>query len=47
VAALVTDEYGRQVISSEIPFVLDPDGDTLTYPSDGTYSHDPADWVFE
>lgn len=46
VAALITDEYGRQTVRANIPFVLNDEGDRLTYPSNGTYSPDPADWVF-
>ena len=49
--ALITDSYGRQYISADIPLLVEQDphepGLRLTYPSDGTYSHDPADWVLE
>jgi len=51
VAALVTDSYGRQFMASDIPYVVrtDTDFDTpyLTYPSDGRYDSDPANWMFE
>ena len=49
--ALITDSYGRQYISADIPLLVEQNphepGLRLTYPSDGTYSNDPADWVFE
>ena len=47
VAALVTDEYGRQtVISHAPPYVLDEEDQSLTWP--GTYEEDtdPAHWQF-
>lgn len=51
VAALVTDSYGRQFMASDIPYIVrfDTSFDTpyLTYPSDGRYDPDPAQWEFE
>jgi len=50
VAALVTDNYGRQYMQSDIPYVVrfetSFDEPYLTYPSDGRYDHDPANWEF-
>lgn len=49
-AAVVTDEHGRQVMVSEIPFTLRLDFGSdipyLTYSSDGRWDHDPANWEF-
>jgi len=51
IAALVTDNYGRQFIACEVPYAvaLNDEGDFahLTYPSDGRISNDLADWVIE
>ena len=50
IAALVTDSYGRQFITSEIPMVVENETEGtpyLTYASDGRYSSDPADWVLD
>jgi len=46
VAALVTDEYGRQIVCFDIPYVLDTQDDTLTYPSYSEADPDPAHWQF-
>ena len=46
VAALVTDQYGRQRICSEIDYVLDGANDRLVY-YNGPFFRDPADWTFE
>jgi len=51
IAALVTDDYGRQFMVSDIPFVVEFEGTTqetahLTYPSDGRYDPDPDNWTF-
>ena len=50
IAALVTDSYGRQFMSSNIPFVVETntsrDHAFLTYPSDGRVDRDPANWSF-
>ena len=48
VAALLTDNYGRQFMASEVPRVLEYDEKEnleFTYPSDGRYDRDPASWV--
>lgn len=49
-AALITDEYGRQFMASEIPFALRLGADSstpyLTYSSDGQYDPNPANWEF-
>ena len=48
VAALVTDNYGRQFMAGEIPCVLEVNADgvaELTYPTDGRYDSDPDNWV--
>lgn len=49
VAALVTDNFGRQFMSSDVPYevVYDEDGGELRYASDGTYDSDPASWILE
>ena len=47
VAALVTDEYGRQIVCFDIPYVLDTQDDTLTYPSYSEADPDPAHWQFD
>ena len=46
VAALVTDEYGRQTMCCDIPYVLDAQDHTLTYPSYSEADPDPAHWQF-
>ena len=46
-AALVTDEYGRQIVCFDIPYVLDTQDDTLTYPSYSEADPDPAHWQFD
>ena len=44
-AAVVTDEYGRQGVYSDIPYILQ-DGE-LTWPATADLSdHDPADWAY-
>ena len=48
IAALVTDNYGRQFMAGEIPCVLEVNADgvaELTYPTDGRYDSDPDNWV--
>ena len=49
-AALVTDSYGRQFMVSDIPYVVQSktsyDTPYLTYPSDGRYDSNPANWEF-
>ena len=48
VAALLTDNYGRQFMASEVPRVLEYDEKgkpEFAYPSDGSYDRDPASWV--
>lgn len=50
VAMVVIDEYGREIVCSEIPTVYklrgtEDEGD-WTYPSDGRTSSDPADWEY-
>lgn len=49
VAALVTDNFGRQFMSSDIPYEVtyDEEGGELRYASDGTYDTDPASWTLE
>ena len=46
VAALLTDQYGRQTVCSEIAYVLDTEEERLTYSNAAFYSRDPADWIF-
>ncbi|MBU5626175.1 helix-turn-helix domain-containing protein [Oscillibacter sp. MSJ-2] len=44
-AAVVTDEYGRELVYSDIPYILQ-DGE-LTWPNTSDISnHDPADWRY-
>jgi len=49
--ALITDNYGRQYVTADIPLLVEQDphesGLRLTYPNDGRYSHDPADWALD
>lgn len=46
VAALLTDQYGRQTVAHDIPYVIDPESGQLTW-ADGAYVFsDPADWDF-
>ena len=47
VAALVTDEYGRQTMCCDIPYVLDTQDGILTYPSYSEADPDPAHWQFK
>ena len=45
VAAVVTDEYGRQGVYSDIPYV--PEDGMLVWPSAPDLSdHDPAHWQY-
>ena len=44
VAALITDQYGRQTVCSERTYVLDKEEERLTYDNSGFFSRDPADW---
>lgn len=55
-AMVITDEYGREIVCTDIPIVYewgevgangedDGTGDWF-YPSDGSTSHDPADWDY-
>ena len=46
VAALVTDEYGRQSVCCDIPYILDAGDSTLTYPSYYEADPDPSHWDF-
>lgn len=49
IAALVTDTCGRQFMTCDVPFVVSDDREDtpyLTYPADGTYDPDPANWRF-
>ncbi|MBQ7778042.1 MAG: helix-turn-helix domain-containing protein [Oscillibacter sp.] len=50
IAALVTDNYGRQFMVSDIPYVVQSetsyDTPYITYPSDGRYDSSPANWEF-
>lgn len=46
VAALVTDEYCRQTMCCDIPYVLDAQDHILTYPSYSEADPDPAHWQF-
>ena len=44
-AAVVTDQYGRQAVYSDIPYILS-DG-TLTWPdSSDSSDHNPANWDY-
>jgi len=46
VAALLTDQYGRQTVAQDIPYVIDPENGQLTW-ADGTWlDRDPANWDF-
>ncbi len=44
-AAVVTDEYGRQAVYSDIPYVLQ-DGVLTWPPTADTSDHDPACWQY-
>lgn len=43
-AAVITDEYGRDIVCADLPVVYE-NGD-WTYASDGSTSRDPADWEY-
>ena len=45
-AALVTDEYGRQWVVHGSPAVYDPEEEFANFADGLTYSSDPADWDF-
>lgn len=45
-AALVTDEYGRQWVVCGTPVVYDPEEEFANFADGLTYSSDPADWDF-
>ena len=48
VAALVTDEYGRQVvITGDTPYVLDENAQNLTWADAFSSDTDPAHWQFD
>lgn len=45
-AAVVTDQYGREVIYGDVPYVLSADGE-LTWPDTADLSnHDPSNWQY-
>ena len=45
-AAVVADQYGREAVYSDIPYVLSADGE-LTWPDTADLSnHDPANWQY-
>ena len=47
-AALVTDEYGRQTVISEVPsYVLDEEDQNLTWASSYEVDTDPSHWQFD
>lgn len=50
IAARVTDQFGRQFMVCEVPYVIqfqtDYDTPYLTYPSDGRYDRNPSNWIF-
>ena len=47
VAALVTDTYGRQFVVQDIPYVLDEEGQNLTWSDTFETEPDPAYWQFD
>lgn len=47
VAALVTDEYGRQSIAQDLPYVLDESDGSLTHPPLSEMDPDPSHWRFD
>ena len=48
VAALVTDEYGRQVVlCNDPPYILDTEDQTLTWSGTFETAPDPAHWQFD
>lgn len=46
VAALATDEYGRQWVAYDSPVVYDPEENFANFADNVSYSSDPADWDF-
>lgn len=43
-AAVITDEYGREIVCADLPIIFEDDD--WTYASDGSTSQDPADWEY-
>ena len=46
VAAVVTDIYGRVMVSQDVPYILDESGDALTWPDSSETDPDPAHWQY-
>ena len=45
-AALITDNFGRQVIIHDLPQILDTDRGHITYPTSCQVDRNPANWIF-
>jgi len=45
-AAILTDEYGREVVCQGIPCILDETGESLTWPSGTVFDSDPNNWTY-
>ena len=45
-AAILTDEYGREVVCQGIPCILDETGESLTWPSGTAFDSDPNNWTY-
>ncbi len=47
-AAVVTDEYGRDIVCQDLPYVLEEDGGltTLTWPNGSKSDPDPSHWEY-
>lgn len=46
IAALITDQYGRQTVAHDIPYIWDPEHDHITHPTYSEMDSDPANWDF-
>ena len=47
IAALITDQYGRQTVAHDIPYIWDPENGNITHPSYSVADTDPANWDFD
>lgn len=46
IAAVVTDEYGRDIICQDIPYVPDSENGELVHPDISSLDNDPANWNY-
>ena len=47
IAALITDQYGRQTVAHDIPYIWDAEDGRITHPTYSEMDADPANWDFD